>query len=67
MQDFVNKERSDLDKIYVTRPFIPSFDEYAAMLKVLWENKILTNMGILHNELQKNWEIFLMFRMFRLW
>ncbi len=53
MQDFVNKERSDLDKIYVTRPFIPSFDEYAAMLKVLWENKILTNMGILHNELQK--------------
>lgn len=36
-------------KILVTRSSMPSFDEYAAEIRDLWETRWLTNMGAKHN------------------
>lgn len=49
-----NKERVELmrDKIFVTQPLLPNFDDYTAQLKEIWESKWLTNMGAKHNELE---------------
>ena len=46
-----NKERVELmrDKIFVTQPLLPDFDDYTAQLKDIWESKWLTNMGTKHN------------------
>lgn len=38
--------------IFVTRPHLPPFEEYAAEIGLLWENKWLTNMGTLHQKLE---------------
>lgn len=38
--------------IFVTRPHLPPFEEYAAEIGALWENKWLTNMGALHRQLE---------------
>lgn len=40
--------RCQMNKIYVTKPFLPSLDEYTIYLKQIWENGILTNCGPLH-------------------
>ncbi len=42
-----------MNKIYVTRPSLPPFEEYVAEIKSMWETYQLTNMGSKHLELQK--------------
>ena len=42
-----------MEKILVTRPSIPPFDEYVEEIRSIWETKWLTNMGPKHNELEK--------------
>ncbi|KHD11750.1 aminotransferase [Candidatus Thiomargarita nelsonii] len=39
--------------IYVTQPHLPSLEEYIPYLEKIWENKILTNNGPFHQELEK--------------
>jgi dTDP-4-amino-4,6-dideoxygalactose transaminase len=40
-------------KIYVTQPFLPPLSEFHEYLKKIWSNKILTNKGPFHEELEK--------------
>ena len=40
--------------IPVTRPSLPPFDEYTALIKSIWENRWLTNAGPLHQQLEEN-------------
>jgi len=47
------------EPIYVTRPSLPELDDYIAMLRQIWESKQLTNMGKLHEELEKKLAEFL--------
>lgn len=42
------------EKIYVTRPFLPPFDEYAELLKSVWETHIVTNSGPLEKQLSQD-------------
>jgi dTDP-4-amino-4,6-dideoxygalactose transaminase len=39
--------------IYVTQPDLPSLDEFTPYLKQIWENKILTNGGPFHQQLER--------------
>ena len=39
--------------ILVTRSSMPEFEEYVEMIKPLWESHWLTNMGVYHNQLEK--------------
>lgn len=39
--------------IYVVQPSLPPFDEFADKLRTIWDRKILTNGGPLHQELEK--------------
>lgn len=39
--------------IYVTQPFLPPLDEFTPYLEKIWENKILTNGGPFHQQLEK--------------
>ena len=41
-----------MENIYVTKAFLPPYEEYAEMIKPLWENARITNMGSLHNQLE---------------
>lgn len=41
-----------MDKILVTRPSMPSYDEYVEAIKPLWDSQWLTNMGIYHEKLE---------------
>ena len=45
-----------MEKIYVTKSSMPSLDEYVEEIKPIFDNKILTNMGIKHKELQNKLE-----------
>ena len=38
--------------IYVTQPFMPPLDEFIPYLKIIWENKILTNGGPFHQDFE---------------
>lgn len=38
--------------IYVTQPYLPPLDEFLPYLQHIWENKILTNGGPMHKELE---------------
>lgn len=43
-----------LDKpIYVTQPALPPLDEFVEYLRQIWDNKILTNNGPFHKQLEK--------------
>ncbi len=42
-----------MNEIYVTRPSLPPFEEYAEEIKGIWETHRLTNMGSKHLELQE--------------
>jgi len=42
-----------MDPIYVTQPFLPELKEFIPYLEQIWENKILTNSGPMHKELEK--------------
>lgn len=39
--------------IYVTQPFLPPLDEFIPYLEQIWENRILTNGGPLHQRLEQ--------------
>lgn len=41
------------ENIFVTRPSMPSWEEYTEQIKPLWESHWLTNMGELHNTLEQ--------------
>ena len=38
--------------IYVTQPYLPSLEEFTPYLQQIWDNKILTNGGPLHQQLE---------------
>lgn len=40
-------------KIYVTQPYLPDLDEFIPYLQQIWSNKVLTNNGPMHQELEK--------------
>ncbi len=42
------------NNILVTRSSMPDFEEYANEIKDIWESRWLTNMGVKHQELQRN-------------
>ena len=39
--------------IYVTQPYLPTLEEFIPYLEEIWENKILTNGGPFHQQLEK--------------
>lgn len=39
--------------IYVTQPFLPPLEEFVPLLAEIWENKILTNGGPFHRQLEQ--------------
>jgi dTDP-4-amino-4,6-dideoxygalactose transaminase len=41
-----------MEKIYVTRPELPPFEEIAPYLKEIWESRVLTNNGPFHQRLE---------------
>lgn len=41
------------DKTYVTQPYLPPLEEFIPYLEQIWENKILTNGGPFHQQLEK--------------
>ncbi|MBC5766921.1 DegT/DnrJ/EryC1/StrS family aminotransferase [Ramlibacter albus] len=41
------------NNIYVTQPALPPLDEFTPYLKQIWENKILTNGGPFHQQLEQ--------------
>lgn len=41
------------EKILVTRPSMPSYEEYIEAIKPLWESHWITNMGTFHQQLEK--------------
>ena len=45
--------------INVTRSSMPSFEEYCQEIKELWDSRWLTNMGVKHQQLQKELEQYL--------
>ena len=47
------KNNIDEEKILVTRSALPPFEEYAEMIKPLWQSRWLTNMGDYHKEQEK--------------
>lgn len=38
--------------IYVTQPFLPPLEEFTPYLKQIWDNKVLTNCGPFHQQLE---------------
>lgn len=47
------------NKIYVTKPSMPPYEEYIEMIKPLWDSHNLTNMGIYHNRLEEELQKYL--------
>lgn len=41
------------DSIYVTKPSLPSLEEFVPYFKKIWESRILTNNGPFHQELEQ--------------
>ena len=41
------------ESIYVTQPVLPELAEFIPYLEQIWNNKILTNCGPLHQQLEK--------------
>ena len=39
--------------IYVTQPYLPPLEEFTPYLEQIWENKVLTNGGPFHQQLEK--------------
>ena len=38
--------------IYVTQPYLPPLEEFIPYLEQIWDNKILTNCGPFHQQLE---------------
>ena len=45
--------------INVTRSSMPGFDEYCEEIRELWDSHFLTNMGVKHQQLEKDLEKYL--------
>lgn len=45
---------NDNKNIYVTQPFMPPIEEFYAYLENIWDNKILTNCGPYHRQLEES-------------
>ena len=41
------------ENIYVTKPALPPLEEFIPYLQKIWDNKILTNGGPFHQQLEK--------------
>lgn len=41
------------DKIFVTSPLMPPLEEFMPYLQKIWQNRILTNGGEFHQELEE--------------
>ena len=41
------------EKIFVTQPSMPTFEEYVDAIRPLWDSRWLTNMGSYHKQLEK--------------
>ncbi len=39
--------------IYVTQPYLPPLEEFIPYLEQIWDNKILTNNGLFHKQLER--------------
>lgn len=48
-----------MEKIFITKSSMPSWEEYTEMIKPLWDSRRLTNMGELHNRLEQELKEFL--------
>src|SRR5262249_53081627 len=48
-----NKMKKTAEKILVTKPFLPEFEEYSKYLKQIWDNNWLTNNGPMARELEQ--------------
>lgn len=42
----------DSEKIYVTQPSMPTYEEYIEAIKPLWDSHWITNMGLYHKQLE---------------
>lgn len=47
------------NKVYVTKPSMPPYEEYIEMIKPLWDSHNLTNMGAYHNKLEEELQKYL--------
>jgi dTDP-4-amino-4,6-dideoxygalactose transaminase len=45
--------------VYVTKAFLPPFEEFVEGLKLIWESALLTNQGPVHNQLAEHLKIYL--------
>ena len=41
------------EKIYVTQPYLPPLQEFVPYLEQIWANKVLTNSGPFHQQLEQ--------------
>ena len=48
-----------MEPIFVTKPYLPSYDEVSPLLKEIWDTKVLTNSGPHHEKLESRLEKFL--------
>ncbi len=48
----VVRQRSD-ERIYVTQPHLAPLSEFLPYLEKIWDNKVLTNGGPFHQQLEK--------------
>jgi dTDP-4-amino-4,6-dideoxygalactose transaminase len=44
---------NEKNKIYVTQPSLPPLNEFVLYLEKIWDNKVLTNCGPFHQQLEK--------------
>jgi dTDP-4-amino-4,6-dideoxygalactose transaminase len=49
----MGKTHEDHNPVYVTKPFLPPLKEFIPYLEKIWENRILTNNGPFHEELEQ--------------
>lgn len=42
-----------MKEIFITKPYLPPMEEYVTVIKKIWENHILTNMGPIHKEFEQ--------------
>ena len=48
-----------MKKIYVTKPFMPPYEEYEKYLKKIWHSQVLTNKGPLSKKFEQSLEKYL--------
>ncbi len=54
-----SSDLSPQDLIYVTRPHLPPLAEVTKLLEGVWERRILTNCGPLHQQLEHELAVYL--------